>query len=105
MDKLKREDKIALLVLVALLMFIFLTGCRSQGLDPFPTNKIYEFSKGESICIEYTIISKDPLQVDEGVILEADKCPQSIFGFSYKDTPNVMNWIRRAQKEAQKKCQ
>ena len=94
-------------IFIILFMFVALSsGCKSNGsIPPFPTKYIYEFNKGERVCIQYEIINNDPLTVDEGHILLENECPQGIMGFEYTDAANVFSWVRKVQKEAKKKCQ
>ena len=100
------NQKHAILIFIFIVIFVlFFAGCKNGGeIPPFPTKYIYEFAKGEKVCIRYEIIKNDPLTVDEGQILLEKDCPMGIMGFDYDDAAKVFSWVRKVQAAAKDKC-
>ncbi len=66
-----------------------------MGCGGFPAKYIYEVIPNKATCARYEIVSENPLRFGPGVETE---CPKSVFGFSFEDTPKVLNWVRKKQK-------
>lgn len=81
-----------------LLILLFISSCKTD--DPFPADFIYEYIPSTNECIEYKIISKNPLLVNDGRPISIEGCKPSIMGFNSEDAAEVFSWIRRQQKNA-----
>ncbi len=67
---------------------------------PFPTKNIIEYDSVSKVCGLYEIINFETYQVKYVMDIE---CP-SVFGFSDKEIPNIMNWFRDIKSYVKEHC-
>lgn len=96
----------AILTFSILLLVVCLTSCRDIPELPIKNVWEVELKQGSKECYKYTITSKDPIQVSDGVLTDVKDCPQYIFGFEGEhDTAEMFSYIRELQDIAKRKCQ
>jgi hypothetical protein len=83
-------------------MAISLSGCKGNA-PPFPANQVFIVDPKTQYCSQHNIISKNPLKVDKGIVIDWNDCP-GVFGFQSSDTPAVFSWIRKMEKLANERC-
>lgn len=77
---------------------IFLIGC--AGLPPFPTQTLIEYNAKSKVCGQYRITDPEHMKFE---YVKDVPCP-SIFGFTSKDIPKVLDWADDAQEFARNHC-
>lgn len=82
--------------------FLFLLSCKES--PKFPTDKILEYLPETNECYEYTVVSYDPLKVDDGKLVDSSNCTPSVVGWHIDDVGPVFEWIREMQDLAKKRC-
>jgi hypothetical protein len=93
------KEKLIYLTVSSLLL---LSGCGSD-LPDFPTDRVYSVRPFDNKCAMHKIIVKDPVTLGPGVYVDMKECAY-IFGFNPHDTAEVFQWVRKAQKLAEKRC-
>ncbi len=70
------------------------------GLKKFPTDTLIEYDHKNKVCGKYKIVDAENFKFD---YLGDIPCPD-VFGFTSKDTPNVLNWLQDAKEYARNHC-
>lgn len=81
-----------------LLISLIVMGC--AGLKPFPVRTLIEYDNKFKVCGMYEIVDLENLKYE---YVKDIPCP-SVFGFSSKDVPKVLDWAKDAQSYAKQKC-
>ncbi len=88
--------------LTALVAFALPLTCSMAcaGLKPFPERYLYEYDAKNKVCGQYQIVDQQNLKYE---YVKDLPCP-SLFGFTSRQIPNVLNWARDAKIYAQEHC-
>lgn len=70
------------------------------GLRKFPTETVIEYDNKNKVCGQYKIVDFENLKFE---FVGDIPCP-SIFGFTSKDMPKVLDWQKDAQDYARNHC-
>lgn len=84
---------------ICLIGSLLLSGC--AGLKPFPADTLIEYDAKNKVCGEYRITDPENLKFK---YVKDISCP-SIFGFTSRDVPKVLNWATDAKEYVRSRCQ
>ncbi len=70
------------------------------GLKPFPTKDVFEYDAKLKVCRQYVITDAEHFKFE---YVKNIACI-SIFGFSSKDIPKVLDWGQDSQEYAKAHC-
>ena len=86
-------------ICLTVISILALTSCAKTE---FPADYLYQVDVINKVCDQFKI-DKEKMQFQFEKAIPFDQCPV-VFGFEQKDVGNVMNFLRRMAKKAEK-CQ